>query len=184
MTAIESINRIQQLLEGWRQLGHRTLANGVEFLAQMPGEDGAWMHCIFPRYDQVTIQALGEQLGAPLPPGLRTFYRCCGGMTLFSDLFVLYGARRSGLVYGDSAHQPEDIVALNHGLDVFGWRPPTAVAFARNAWDGSVHLAGMGRQPQEIVRCEAQTGHVIERHEDVFACVAARLYRLDQLYVN
>lgn len=184
MTAIDNIRRIQRLLEGWRELGHLELPNGVEFLGRLPGEDREWLHCVFPRRDLAAIDAVGERLGVELPRELRTFYRCCGGMTLFAGMFVLCGARHAGLVYGDDSYQPEDLIGLNHELDVFGWRPAGAVAFARNAWDGSVHVAGMGRHPKEIVRCEPQTGLVIERHEDLFTCVAARLYRLDQLYLR
>jgi len=59
-----------------------------------------------------------------------------------------------------------------------------AVAFAQNSWDLTVHVTGMDRSARDVVRCERTTGRVIEVHEDVFACVAARLSRLDELQLR
>ena len=86
-----------------------------------------------------------------------------------------------GFAAGERALQPLGLVEVNHAIDMFGWRRRDAVVFAVNGWDGSVHVAGMGDTPNEVVRCDRVTGRVIERHADVFACVEARLYRLDSL---
>lgn len=185
MNALQHIVRIQDLLEDWRSLGSLRLRNGVELIGRVPDEDGAvWMHVVFPGLRGERLRRLEHELGATLPRSLRAFYECCGGMSLFFGAFRLRGLRRPGFGLGSGALQPEDIVALNHELDALGWKPRQAVAFAENALDQTVHLVGMGETSAQIVRCERSTGRVLERHEDVFACVAARLYRLDELQLR
>lgn len=185
MNALQHIVRIQDLLEGWRALGSLRLRNGVELIGRVPDEDsGVWMHVVFPGLRGERMQQLEHELGTSLPRSLRAFYECCGGMNLFFGAFTLRGLRRPGFGLGSGALQPEDIVALNHELDAQGWKPRGAVAFAENALDLSVHLVGMGDAPAQVVRCERSTGRVLERHDDVFACVDARLYRLDELQLR
>lgn len=58
------------------------------------------------------------------------------------------------------------------------WAQPGMLAFASSASDQSVFVAGMGDTDDEILRLDRDTGHVPERHEDVFACVETRLYRM------
>jgi hypothetical protein len=142
-----------------------------------------WLHVVFPRLSVDQIRALELRLGVGLPRGLRAFLRCCGGVSLFAGAFHVAGCRRAGFGLGDAALQPLDLVGLNHELDAAGWRPDRAVAFAVNAWDQSVHLAGMPDAGDAILRCDRRTGQVMERHADVFACVAARLSKLDDLFV-
>ena len=185
MNALQHIVRIQDLLEDWRALGSLRLRNGVELIGRVPDEDASvWMHVVFPRLRGELLAHLERQLGTPLPQSLRAFYGCCGGMSLFLGAFTLRGLRRPGFGLGSGALQPEDIVSLNHELDGQGWTPRGAVAFAENALDLSVHLVGMGETPAQVVRCERSTGKVLERHDDVFACVDARLYRLDEMQLR
>lgn len=185
MNALQHIMRIQDLFEGWRALGSLRLRNGVELIGRVPDEDSAmWMHVVFPGLHGERLLQLEHELGTSLPRSLRAFYECCGGMSLFFGAFTLRGLRRPGFGLGSGALQPEDIVALNHELDAQGWKPRGAVAFAENALDLSVHLVGMGDAPAQVVRCERSSGRVLERHEDVFACVDARLYRLDELQLR
>ena len=185
MNATQHIVCIQDLLDEWRAMGRQQLRSGAELIAQVPMDDQvAWMHVVFPPLDTAGIERLERDLGTPLPRDLSALLRCCGGMTLFSGAFHLAGRRRPGISTGDGALQPFDLVALNHELDVFGWKPKSAVAFAQNSWDLTVHVAGMGSTATEVVRCERTTGRVIEIHDDVFACVAARLSRLDELQLR
>ena len=185
MNATQHIVCIQDLLEQWRALGHQLLRNGTELIGQLPLDDHvAWLHVVFPPLDAGGIEALERDLGTALPPSLRTLLRCCGGMSLFSGAFHLAGRRRSGITTGDGALQPFDLIALNHELDVHGWKPKHAVAFAQNSWDLTVHVIGMAGHPEGVVRCERQSGRVIEQHDDVFACIAARLSRLDELQLR
>ncbi|MCU0863554.1 MAG: SMI1/KNR4 family protein [Planctomycetes bacterium] len=185
MNATQHIVCIQDLLDQWRAMGRQLLRNGVELIGQLPIDDQvAWLHVVFPPLSADGIEVLDRELGVPLPSGLRALLRCCGGMSLFSGAFHLAGRRRPGVAVGDGALQPFDLVALNHEIDVIGWKPKHAVAFAQNSWDLTVHVTGMAEQPEGVVRCERQTGRIIEQHDDVFACIAARLSRLDELQLR
>ena len=185
MNATQHIVCIQDLLDEWRAMGRQQLRSGTELIAQVPLDDQvAWMHVVFPPLDTAGIERLERDLGTPLPRDLSALLRCCGGMTLFSGAFHLAGRRRPGISTGDGALQPFDLVALNHELDVLGWKPKSAVAFAQNSWDLTVHVIGMAGHPEGVVRCERQSGRVIEQHDDVFACIAARLSRLDELQLR
>jgi hypothetical protein len=185
MGIVEKIVEITDLFEQWRAMGNRRLDNGIELIGQAGGEaEPYWMHVVFPGLSAAQVTSIEAGIGTPLPPQLRRIYRVIGGMTLFLGAFQLYGLRRPGLRSGVEALEPEDVVALNHEIDTMGWRPARAVAFAVNALDGSIHLTGMGRNPDEVFRCERATGRVLESHEDAFACVYDRLYRLDQLLLR
>jgi hypothetical protein len=172
----EHIVRIHDLFEEWRQLGSLRLPNGVELIGRVP-DDGVWMHAVFPPLDAQAIGALQRDVGVPLAPSLRVFYRCCGGLSLFRGMFELHGRFRGPT----QSSVPKDVVRLNHLLDVQGWKPPGAVAFAQNCWDMSVHVAGMTANRDEVVRCDWRTGAVIETHANVFACIDDRLHRIDAL---
>ena len=177
-----TIIRIQDLLERWRSMGARRLRNGTELLAAIPdGDQQAWMHVVFAGESEEDLDMLEGELGKQLPKRLRTFYRGCGGMTLFQGAFRLHGIRRPGFCEGEGSLQPESLVELNHSLDMAGRLPERAVAFAANGWDGSVYVLGMGHTDEQVVRCDPQTGEITERHRDVFSCVEARLYRLDEM---
>lgn len=182
MQITENIVKIQDLFDAWREAGHTKLPNGVELIGRT-GEDGdaSWLHAVFPGLDPRSLDALEKEAGAALPPQLRAFYRLIGGMSLFHGAFCLYGKRRRGIRTGAAAVQAGDIVELNHEIDVLGWRPAGAIAFAVNGWDQSVHVAGMGRDAREITRCDRATGRVLEVHATIYDCVYDRLYRLDQL---
>lgn len=185
MSLTAHITTIHDLLEEWRALGSRRLRNGVELIGRMPVDDEwAWMHAVFPGLDVRSLDEVERAIGVALPGTLRTFYRRCGGMSLFLGAFRLGGRAPVGLRTGDEALHPVDIVALNHELDVLGWRPGHAVAFAENRWDLSVHVAGIEPGSERVARCDRRTGAVIEEHADVFACIADRLHRLDQLLLR
>ncbi len=179
MSSTTHIVRIQDLFEQWRSLGSMRLPNGCELVGRVP-EDDSWMHVMHPGLDAAALNVVQREIGAPMPSSLRAFYRCCGGLSLFRGMFELFGRWRSSVM----APMPKDIVRLNHQLDVLGWKPDTAIAFAQNGWDMSVHLAGMGETGDEVVRCEWATGQIVERHPDVFACVDARLHRIDAMMVG
>lgn len=185
MSTLAHIAGIQHLLDRWRSLGSHRSRVGIELIARIPDADSElWMHAVFPGLSICQVEALERELGHPMPSRLRAFYRCCGGMRLFLGAFHVFGRRRRGFGLGALALQPEDLVERNHELDVLGWKPNGAVAFAVNGLDLSVHVAGMGRTPDEVVRCDRRTGAVLERHEDVFACVDARLHKLDELMLR
>ncbi|MBL8756230.1 MAG: SMI1/KNR4 family protein [Planctomycetes bacterium] len=175
----EHIVRIQDLLDRWRELGSLRLACGVELIGRVPDED-VWLHAMFPPLDAAAIGVLQRKIGVPLPTSLRVFYRCCGGLSLFCGMFEMFG-RYDG---PSGAPSPKDIVRSNHQLDVLGWMPPGAVAFAQNSWDMSVHVAGMCADRDEVVRCDWRTGAVIERHPNVLACIDARLHRIDAMQAS
>ena len=184
MNVTRHICTIQDLFEEWRALGSRKLRSGVELIGRMPVDDEiAWMHAVFPGCAAAALDEIEAGLGARMPKSLRAFYRCCGGMSLFLGAFHMHGHRSAGVHLGAAALQPEDLLELNHELDVLGWRQPNAVAFAVNSWDMSVHVAGMS-PGYSIVRCERRTGEVIEHHDSVFSCIADRLYRLDQMMLR
>lgn len=182
MSRITQVVRIHDAFERWRRMGSRRLANGTEVITSVPHEDGEmWMHVVFPGMTSAHLAILEKDLGRRLPRGLRTFYGRVGGLNLFLGAVVFHGRRSRGSTLGDSALQPECLIALQHELDVLGWLPANAVAFATNSWDQSVHVAGMSANPDEIVRCDRMTGAITERHRDVWTCVAHRLYRIDRL---
>lgn len=182
MRATESIVRIQDLIAGWRATGYQQLSNGTELYGCVPDDDhDRWLHVVFRGMRQAQLESVERSLGCAVPSLLRSFYRGCGGMSLFGGAFTVAGHCPVGFATGEHALRPMAIVELNHAVDMFGWRGRDAVAFAVNGWDGSVHVAGMGNTPNEVVRCDRVTGRVMERHADVFACVEARLYRLDSL---
>lgn len=183
MTSVtSSIVEIQDLLDRWRALGHLRLDSGVEMIGRFPDETTeTWTHVLFPGLTVSQLDALERRTGGKLPSSLRAFYRLIGGMTLFVGAFRMAGARPAGIRCGAGSLCPDDLVQLNHDLDVMGWKSSSALAFAANGWDGSVHVVGMGHTPDEVLRIDRATGTVLESHDDVFACVAARLTRLDEL---
>ena len=177
MSCTDSILTIQDLLTEWRQLGSHTDGDGIERIAQV-AED-SWLHTALAGVDEGAIAACEQALGVQLPRRLRGLYRCLGGLDLFDGLFRLHG--------------PDTVASRRLGLDLStfassqgspGWMPPGAAPFAVNAWDGSLHLCGMGRSPEEIVRCEPETGEVLERYVDALHCVGARLSKLDELAIR
>lgn len=183
-SAISSVVRIQSLFDEWRQLDSKRLNNGTELIAWMPDEEsGTWMHVVFHGLSPEQVTELEEQLGCPLPNDLRALYRWCNGMALFTGAFRIYGRRRPGVREYEDALQPDDMALFNHELDVLGWKPAGAVAFAQNGWDLSVHVCGMGATPREVVRCDRASGRILERHANVFECVAQRITRMDDLIV-
>lgn len=185
MSTIAQLTRIHNVFERWRKMGSRRLEGGVEVITSVPHEDGEmWMHVLFPGMRQEQLAALEKDLGKTLPRALRAFYGRLGGLSLFLGAVHVHGRRRMGACIGDGALQPEDLIALNHELDVAGWLPQGAVAFATNSWDRSVHVAGMSESPNEIVRCDRMTGQITERHRDVWTWVAHRLYRIDRLLLE
>ena len=184
MSATASITRIHDLIDRWRALGSERLPSGVECIGRAPdGEQHEWLHTLFPALDERGLERLEQELQRHLPPSLRQLYRSCGGMHLFQGAFQVHGRCREPSLH-DLSLQPEDLVALNRELDVLVWKPPGAVAFASNGWDRSLHVVGMGRTPQEVVRCDRRTGRIFERHENVFSCIEARLYRLDARFLR
>lgn len=184
MSLTTQLVRIHDLFDRWRSLGHVELADGTELIGRCEGDgdDGdTWMHAVFPGLPQTAVEELEQQLGKRLPVGVRGMFHYVGGLTLFSGAFELHGRRVNAGLHRHEPPHPQDLVALDREIDALGWLPEGAVAFATNAWDLSVHVAGMSASPQEIVRCERATGQVKERHRDVWSCIAHRLYRLDRL---
>jgi len=185
MPVTETIVKIHDLFDGWRATGCSKLPHGVELIGPTgEGDEVVWLHALFPGLTGPELAQLQKDLGIPFPGPLRAFYRVIGGMTLFHGAFMMCGRRRPGLRTDSMGLQPGSIADLNHELDVLGWKPVNAVAFATNAWDQSVHLANMSKHPEEIVRCDRGTGRVLETHENIFQCIWERLYRLDQLMLR
>lgn len=184
MQGIQPILRIQELFERWRQLGSKRLASGTELIGAIPnGDEVAWMHVIHPGLSIAEIEALEVKLKQRLPRDLRAFYRWSRGLDLFQGACRIHGAAPRGF-HESSAPVPSDLLELNHELEVLGWRPKKAVAFAVNAWDQSVHLFGMTGNSREVARCQRATGEVMEVHATLWECLISRLYRLDQLFVG
>ena len=183
MAITDAILDIQETLDRWRNLGSLCLRNGIELMGRFPDVvPDTWTHIVFPGLDEQQLVQLERAAGARLTGHVRAFYRRIGGMTLFTGAFRVASVCRRGFRVGDDSLCPDDIATLNHDLDVLGWKPTGAVAFAVNGLDGSVHLAGMGRTPDEIVRCDRVSGRVLETHDDVFECIADRLTSLDRLH--
>lgn len=182
---LESISRIQDVFEGWRQLGTKTLHDGTELIGrQFEGDDEGWMHAMFPRLSAHELAVLEQLLATRLPATLRRFYSSCGGMTLFGGVFRIHGLRQPRGVLLEQGTRVDDIVQLNHELDQAGWKPEGAVAFGCSEWDATVYVAGMGDNDDEIVRATRATGDVLERIADIWTLVADKLYRLDDLFVR
>lgn len=180
-TPIASIARIQNLFDTWRQLGSRKLPNGTELIARS-NDDGEehWLHVIYPGLSVNELTAFEHRLRMKLPRDLRAFYRRTAGMSLWGGAFTVYGHRaHDHPKHGDA--RPADALRLNHELEVIGWKPANAFAFAENAWDMSVHVVGMAHNPAIAQRRDRISGLVLEEHPNVWSCIAARLYRIDQL---
>jgi hypothetical protein len=182
---VQPILRIQDLFDRWRLLGAKKLPSGTELIGAMPDGDGeAWMHAIHPGLSLAEIERLEAKLKARLPRDLRAFYRLSRGMELFQGAFRVYGAGTAGFRADAQSLRADDLLELNHELDVLGWKPKGAVAFAANAWDQTVHLFGMTPHSRQIARCQRATGEILEIHSTLWECLSARLYRLDQLLVE
>lgn len=182
--AITAIAGIQDVFEDWRALGHRKLDTGAELIGRVPDADTfAWLHVLYPPLGSDLLLQLEAELGRALPRDLRALYRVHGGMTLFGGAFDVFCLHSAYVHEGAAALQPKDLVQLNHELDMLGWKPSHALAFAVNAWDMSVHLFGLDRDgdPRTVVRCDRRTGKVIEQHQSLWECLCAKLYRLDAL---
>lgn len=181
----QSIVRIQDVFDRWRQMGTRRLGSGTELIGRMPdSETELWMHAIYPGLTVPEIELLEVRMQRRLPRDLRALYRISRGMSLFQGAFRLLGRREPGFSSTEQSLQPDDILELNHELDVLGWKPKNAVAFAVNAWDQSVHLFGMTQQQRQIARCDRATGTILELNTTLWDCLVAKLYKLDQLLVK
>lgn len=184
-SARESITRIQDVFESWRELGSKRLRDGTELIGrQTEGDEDCWMHAVFRRLEPWQISQVEALVGRRLPADLRRFYSSCGGMMLFGGLFRMFGLpRRRGLIVEHGVNV-DDIVALNHELDHCTWQPEGAVAFATNEWDASVYLAGAGATDEQILRVARATGEERERIDDIWQLVADQLYRLDSMLIR
>ncbi len=186
---LESIGKIQDVFEAWRELGSKMLPNGTELMGRHgqegdDGVEGGWMHAVFPRLGAVDLVVLEGLLSTPLSGDLRRFYSACGGMVLFGGLFRIYGLPRPRGVLFENGPGPDDIVTLNHELDHCDWKEPGAIAVATNDWDASVYFAGMGETESEIVRVAQATGEVLGRSATIWSLVAEKLYRLDEMFLR
>jgi hypothetical protein len=180
MSHIANICNIQDLLDRWRSMGSIRLENGVELIAKIPNdESSSWMHAIFPGLSAERLARLRDNLDGKMPASLRSFYRGCGGMSLFGDLFTVYGAPRSHFVLGADAIAAADLTEFNRDIAALPWTRQQMIAFASSAWDGSIYTVGMGKTPDEVVRFDRKTGKVLQRHTNVFTCMEARLFHLD-----
>lgn len=180
-TPFASIARIQTLFDTWRELGCQTLPNGTELIAgTKDGDEERWLHTVHPGMQGAELAAFEARLRLRLPRDLRAFYRRSAGMSLWGGAFTVYGYRATDVARLNDP-QPADAMRLNHELEVLGWKPQNAFAFAENAWDMTVHVVGMAPNPATVQRCDRISGLVLEEHANVWACVAARLYRIDQL---
>jgi hypothetical protein len=181
----DAITRIHDVFEAWRDLGSKLLPNGTELIGRnSDGEYDGWMHAVFPRLDSERIDRIAAELGTELPVDLRRFYSACGGMILFGGLFRFFGLPMPrGLVY-ENGVAVDDVVSLNHQLDSFGWKPRGAIAVASSEWDASVFVAGMGDTPEQIVRVDRATGAELARIKSIWALVADKLYRLDEMFAR
>jgi hypothetical protein len=154
--------------------------DGTELIGRFPEvEPAAWMHVLFPALDGSRVQFLADQLRAPIPRSLRKLLRTTGGMTLFAGAFRIAGWSSPDRSASRSVLRPDDLLTLNHELDLVGWKPPGAVAFAVNSHDRSVHLLGMTNDPEAVLRCDRDSGVVLDQHADVLACLADRLTSLE-----
>lgn len=177
MSKLTSIVSIQDLLIRWRRLGYRRLSTGIELLGSVPGEEqDTRMHAVFPGLTAQEHRAMEDQLRQPIPAGLRAFFRGCGGMSLFGCLFTFYGLPR--IAADSDGVSSVDLISFHQSMAWSSWAQPGMLAFASSASDQSVFVAGMGDTDDEILRLDRDTGHVPERHEEVFACVETRLYRM------
>ncbi|MBM4062566.1 MAG: SMI1/KNR4 family protein [Planctomycetes bacterium] len=182
MAETQSIAKIQDTFDRWRQMGSRKLRSGTELIGLVPDQETElWLHVIHAGLPLAQIDQLERAMQTSLPRDLRALYRVTRGLSLFHGAFNLHGRRAPGFGTADCALQPEDILELNHGLDVLGWKPPGAVAFAANAWDQSVHLFGMTEQPRQVARCHRGTGEILELDGTIWECLVRKLYRLDRL---
>lgn len=133
-----------------------------------------WLHKLLPGESAASVAGAERDLGAWLPAGLKSIYRTIGGLSLFDGMFELAAASPRSMRRA-RAHGIPGLIELNNEVAELGWKPPGAVAIARNAWDETIHLTGIGRTTSEIVRCDRDTGSIIERHRDAVAFLAARL---------
>ncbi|MCA8977927.1 MAG: SMI1/KNR4 family protein [Planctomycetes bacterium] len=184
-TPFSSIAGIQNLFEKWRQLGHKKLPCGTELIASVPdGGNEEWVHVVYPGLSHQQLHRLQELLQSPIPGGLRSFYRRCAGMSLWRGAFRVYGYNCDQHGVSEYPRYPDSVLRLNHELDALGWMPKAAFAFAENSWDMSVHVVGLGSDPHTVHRCDRRTGEVMETHPNVWSCIAARLYRVDELSMD
>lgn len=180
-----SIARVKDLFDRWRQMGSLTLGSGAELIGKIPHDDEhAWLHIVHPGLSLAMVDELEARLQLSLPRDLRAVYRRISGMSLFHGAFRLFGFHKAGFRVADQCLQPDDLLRLNHELDLLGWKPPQALAVAENGWDLSVHVMGLTDDPHTVLRCDRITGRVVEEHPNIWTCLADRLYRLDQLLVD
>ena len=180
-----SIARIRDLFEGWRAMGSLRLRSGTELIGEIPQNDShCWLHVVYPGLSLDRIDELEGRLRISLPRELRALYRRISGMSLFHGAFRLFGYRKPGVIITENDLQPDDLLRLNHELDVLGWKPKHALAVAENGWDLSVHVLGLTGNPHTVHRCERATGQILEEHPNIWVCLAERLYKLDRLLVR
>lgn len=185
MIEMQSIVRIQDVFDRWRQMGSMKLHSGTELIGALPNSEGeVWMHAVYPSLPLADIERLEARMRTKLPRDLRALYRVTRGMSLFQGAFRLFGWRAPGIHSNAFALQPDDILELNHELDVLGWKPKNAIAFAENAWDQTVHLFGMTDRSRQVARCQRASGEIVELHSTLWECLMHRLYRLDELLVK
>ncbi|MFO1077272.1 MAG: hypothetical protein U1E73_06045 [Planctomycetota bacterium] len=183
-TPFASIARIHALLDDWRELGSRTLPDGVELMGCQENDCAEnWLHVVHPGLSTQALNAFERRLRLRLPRDLRALYRRSSGMTLWGGAFIVYGYHDKSPLHTQTGFRPGDALRLNHELEVLGWKPANAFAFAENAWDMTVHVVGMAHNPTVVQRCDRVTGAVLEEHKSVWTCIADRLSRIDNLMI-
>ena len=163
-------------------MGSLLLDSGTELIGEVP-QDGeqAWLHAVYPGLSLAQMDELELHLRISLPRDLRALYRRISGMSLFRGAFRLFGYHKTAVRSAENHMQPDDLLRLNHELDVIGWKPHKALAVAENGWDLSVHMMGMTADSHTVLRCARTTGTVLEEHPNLWTCLADRLYTFDQL---
>ena len=84
---------IIELLEGYKNLGHRELDNGTRLIGHVPHVvPEAWLHYIDPPLTRNDLIYLEKQVAIRLSQNFRDFLRASNGLNIFSDtLFVRSG---------------------------------------------------------------------------------------------
>jgi|SRR5581483_3002393 len=132
-----NFNDVIKLMDGYKDLGSRELANGTRLIGHVPhvGSE-AYLHTVYPPLNDKKIKEIVKKIQRPLPEQLVDFYQKSNGLRMFANTFSISGLRETYDREGDKARQPSDLSDSN-----LRERPKNAqqeaVFFGFYEWDGS-----------------------------------------------
>ncbi len=110
---MKDFSKIVRVVEAAASFGTLVTPGGAKLYGRCPHvAPQAWFHVLFEPLDGKGVRTIENDIGKPLPPVMKDFFRC-NGLSLFSGAIALYGLRTSWKRTGDDVWFPFHIVGPN-----------------------------------------------------------------------